>query len=159
MATNLYPTEKDLKETIRAVVGNSVVDAIYEGTTQDTLVIDFRAALERIASVCLQRKPSLIEIERIMTEENPGSKYSAHLFQAAILIQLNVTALHCLKDYEAQCNNCPRIDMDGKPFQVDFEAIIKKHAAGAGYTFDQLWNEIQEIQNTPEAVADFTNRC
>ena len=64
------------KETIAAYMGHNFVDAIYEGTTSETLTIGFEKAMKRIAVHC-EKNLGITPIwaVHILREENPERQY------------------------------------------------------------------------------------
>ncbi len=74
--------ETELKNKIAAVMGHNFADALYEGTTSETLTINFLSGISAIAYIC--ERDGWIDIStarNIMEAANPGKMYKGEVFE------------------------------------------------------------------------------
>ena len=71
---------KTLKAIITERMGYDFVEAIYQGTTDTTLVAPFAEAMKEIAEIVEQRYITRIEALNILTKHNPDREYNPRMF-------------------------------------------------------------------------------
>lgn len=74
-----------VKDIIRKFMGDHFVDAIYQGTTQDTLTVHFENALCQIAAVCEANKGITPHAAgKILVRYNPDGEYYVRGFHGML---------------------------------------------------------------------------
>jgi hypothetical protein len=85
--------ERYYKGVISEAMGDGFCDALFEGTTSETLVVGFKSSLATIAFYCKRDGfISLSSASFILRRDNPGKQYRVDMFASyakrAMLVEL-----------------------------------------------------------------------
>ena len=76
-----YEEERQYKKEISQVMGDGFVDAMYDGTTSETLQSGFIRAMGIIAHNCHLPEFGVESARFILENCNPGKEYNGRVFQ------------------------------------------------------------------------------